>query len=164
MMFPVLFNRAFTSSIASKTSFIFFWQRNPNHCERSFLNDVSDAKALLAEVEGGNLMPTTVAAQLAAQAVLLEHISSRMEEDRQERKTAQAETERTRAATSAELIAMRHGQNDVLRRLNNIEPVTDLVTSLKAKAIGALMLLGFIGGIMWGGIVFFKEIIVEWLK
>jgi len=109
-------------------------------------------------------MPTTVAAQLAAQAVLLEHISSRMEEDRQERKTAQAETERTRAATSAELIAMRHGQNDVLRRLNNIEPVTDLVTSLKAKAIGALMLLGFIGGIMWGGIVFFKEIIVEWLK
>ena len=109
-------------------------------------------------------MPETVAAQLAAQAVLLEHISSRMEEDRQERKTAQAETERTRAATSAELIAMRHGQNDVLRRLNNIEPVTDLVTSLKAKAIGALMLLGFIGGIMWGGIVFFKEIIVEWLK
>jgi len=109
-------------------------------------------------------MPTTVAAQLAAQAVLLENISSRMEEDRQERKTAQAETERTRAATSAELIAMRHGQNDVLRRLNNIEPVTDLVTSLKAKAIGALMLLGFIGGIMWGGIVFFKEIIVEWLK
>jgi len=109
-------------------------------------------------------MPETVAAQLAAQAVLLEHISSRMEEDRQERKTAQAETERTRLATSAELIAMRHGQNDVLRRLNNIEPVTDLVTSLKAKAIGALMLLGFIGGIMWGGIVFFKEIIVEWLK
>ena len=108
-------------------------------------------------------MPETVAAQLAAQAVLLENISSRMEEDRQERKTAQAETERTRAATSAELIAMRHGQNDVLRRLNNIEPVTDLVTSLKAKAIGALMLLGFIGGIMWGGIVFFKEIIVEWL-
>ena len=109
-------------------------------------------------------MPTTVAAQLAAQAVLLENISSRMEEDRQERKTAQAETERTRLATSAELIAMRHGQNDVLRRLDNIEPVTNLVTSLKAKAIGALMLLGFIGGIMWGGIVFFKEIIVEWLK
>jgi len=109
-------------------------------------------------------MPTTVAAQLAAQAVLLENISSRMEEDRQERKTEQAETERTRLATSAELIAMRHGQNDVLRRLDNIEPVTDLVTSLKAKAVGALMLLGFIGGIMWGGIVFFKEIIVEWLK
>jgi len=120
-------------------------------------------------------MPTTVAAQLAAQAVLLENISSRMEEDRQERKAEsiamekalvhdRANAEMSRAATSAELTAMRHGQNDVLRRLDNIEPVTDLVTSLKAKAIGALMLLGFIGGIMWGGIVFFKEIIVEWLK
>jgi len=31
---------------------IFFWQRNPDHCERAFLNDVSDAKALIAEVEG----------------------------------------------------------------------------------------------------------------
>ena len=40
-------------------------------------------------------MPETVSAQLAAQAVLLEHISRRMEEDRHERKTAQAETIRT---------------------------------------------------------------------
>ena len=30
---------------------IFFWQRNPDHCERAFLDDVSDAKVLLAEVE-----------------------------------------------------------------------------------------------------------------
>ena len=27
-------------------------QRNPDHCERAFLDDVSDAKALLAEIEG----------------------------------------------------------------------------------------------------------------
>ena len=30
---------------------LFFWQRNPDHCERAFLNDVSDAKTLLAEIE-----------------------------------------------------------------------------------------------------------------
>ena len=30
---------------------IFFWQRNPDHCERAFLDDVSDAKVLLAEIE-----------------------------------------------------------------------------------------------------------------
>ena len=30
---------------------LFFWQRNPDHCERAFLDDVSDAKALLAEIE-----------------------------------------------------------------------------------------------------------------
>ena len=33
---------------------LFFWQRNPDHCERAFLDDVSDAKALLAEIEGKN--------------------------------------------------------------------------------------------------------------
>ena len=31
---------------------LFFWQRNPDHCERAFLDDVSDAKTLLAEIEG----------------------------------------------------------------------------------------------------------------
>ena len=30
---------------------LFFWQRNPDHCEQAFLNDVSDAEALLAEIE-----------------------------------------------------------------------------------------------------------------
>ena len=106
-------------------------------------------------------MPTTVAAQLAAQAVLLEHISSRMEEDRQERKTAQAETERSRLATSAELIAMRHKQNDVLRRLDNIEPVTDLVTSWRGKLAGIMIVMGFIGALATFIIVFFKDKIVE---
>ena len=105
-------------------------------------------------------MPETVAAQLAAQAVLLEHISSRMEEDRQERKAAQAETERIRLATSTELTAMRHEQNDVMRRLDNIEPVTDLVRSVRAKIAGGLMLLGVLGGVAWGGVVFFKDAIM----
>ena len=108
-------------------------------------------------------MPETVAAQLAAQAVLLEHISRRMDEDRHERKTEQAETERTRLATSAEITAMRHGQKDVLRRLDNIEPVTDLVRSARAKITGGLMLLGVLGGVAWGGVVFFKDTILEWL-
>jgi len=30
---------------------IFFWQRDPGHCERAFRSDVADAVALLAEVE-----------------------------------------------------------------------------------------------------------------
>jgi len=106
-------------------------------------------------------MPTTVAAQLAAQAVLLENISSRMEEDRQERKSAQAETERSRLATSAELTAMRHGQKDVLRRLDNIEPVTDLVTSWRGKLAGIMIVMGFIGALATFIIVFFKDKIVE---
>jgi hypothetical protein len=65
-------------------------------------------------------------------------------------------------ATSAELSAMRHGQNDLLRRLDKIEPVTELVTSVKARVTGGLMLLGVLGGVAWGGVVFFKDIIVGW--
>ena len=30
---------------------VFFWQRNPGHCERAFLADVFDANALLNETE-----------------------------------------------------------------------------------------------------------------
>ena len=105
-------------------------------------------------------MPETVAAQLAAQAVLLEHISSRMEEDRQERKAAQAETERARLATSAELAAMRHEQNDVMRRLDNIEPVTDLVTSWRGKLAGIMIVMGFIGALATFIILFFKDAIM----
>jgi len=102
-------------------------------------------------------MPETVAAQLAAQAVLLEHISSRMEEDRQERKAAQAETERIRLATSTELTAMRHEQNDVMRRLDNIEPVTDLVASWRGKLAGIMIVMGVIGALATFIIVFFKD-------
>ena len=102
-------------------------------------------------------MPETVAAQLAAQAVLLEHISSRMEEDRQERKAAQAETERIRLATSTELTAMRQEQNDVMRRLDNIEPVTDLVASWRGKLAGIMIVMGFIGALATFVIVFFKD-------
>ena len=102
-------------------------------------------------------MPETVAAQLAAQAVLLEHISSRMEEDRQERKTAQAETERIRLATSTELTAMRHEQDDVMRRLDNIEPVTDLVASWRGKLAGIMIVMGVIGALATFIIVFFKD-------
>jgi hypothetical protein len=31
---------------------LFFWQRNPGHCERAYLSDIKRAKALLAQHEG----------------------------------------------------------------------------------------------------------------
>ena len=30
---------------------VYFWQRDPGHCERAFLSDVDDAHALIAETE-----------------------------------------------------------------------------------------------------------------
>ena len=105
-------------------------------------------------------MPVSVAAQVAALTAIVERIDSRAEEDRRERKAAQAETERTRMITSAELAAMRHGQDDVLRRLDRIEPVTDLVTSWRGKLAGIMIVMGFIGALATFVIVFFKDVIV----
>ena len=105
-------------------------------------------------------MPVSVAVQVAALTAIVERIDSRAEEDRRDRKDALVETEKARLATSAELSAMRHGQNDLLRRLDKIEPVTELVTSVKARVTGGMLLLGVMGGIAWGGVVFFKDIIV----
>ena len=109
-------------------------------------------------------MPVSIAAQVATQTAILERLERRFEEDYRERKAEQAETELTRKAVTAELLAMRHGQDDVLRRLNKIEPVTDLVTSLWAKAIGAVTVLGFLGGMVWAFATFFKDSIVGWFQ
>jgi len=106
-------------------------------------------------------MPVSVAVQVAALTAIVERIDSRAEEDRRDRKDALVETERSRLATSAELTAMRHGQNDVLRRLDNIEPVTDLVTSWRGKLAGIMIVMGFIGALATFIIVFFKDKIVE---
>ena len=105
-------------------------------------------------------MPVSVAVQVAALTAIVERIDSRAEEDRRDRKDALVETEKARLSTSAELSAMRHGQNDLLRRLDKIEPVTELVTSVKARVTGGMLLLGVMGGVAWGGVVFFKDIIV----
>jgi len=109
-------------------------------------------------------MPASVAAQVAALTAIVERMDKRAEEDRQERKTAQAQTELTRQSVTAELLAMRHGQDDVMRRLDKIEPVTDLVTSFRARISGGLILLGALGAIAWGGIVFFKDFILGWFQ
>jgi hypothetical protein len=49
------------------------------------------------------------------------------------------------------------------RELAEVKPVTDMVTGLKARATGALMLLGVIGAIVWTGVQFFRQWIIDWL-
>ena len=120
-------------------------------------------------------MPVSVSNQVAAMAAILERMEKRLDEDRKERRAEsdavtqmvahdRANAEMARSAVSAELTDIRHGQDDVLRRLAAIEPVTDLVTSVRSRVTGGLMLLGVLGGIAWAGIVFFKEIIVGWFQ
>ena len=108
-------------------------------------------------------MPASVSSQVAALTAIVERIDRRAEEDRSDRKEAQRETEIARLGVSAELADIRHSQINVVKRLDKIEPVTDLVTSVRARITGGLMLLGVLGGVAWGGVVFFKDTILEWL-
>lgn len=109
-------------------------------------------------------MPPAIAGQIAANTAVLERMERQFEEDRRERKAAQSETELARLAVSAELIGIRHNQIDVVKRLDKIEPITDLVTSVRSRVTGGLMLLGVLGGAAWAGVLFFKEIIQGWFS
>jgi hypothetical protein len=109
-------------------------------------------------------MSDDLAAQVSALFAILERMERRADEDRNEIAHERRNAEMTRSAVSAALADIGHSQLDVSRRLDKIEPVTDLVTSVRSRVTGGLMLLGVIGGIAWAGLVFFKEIIVGWFQ
>lgn len=44
-----------------------------------------------------------------------------------------------------------------------VKPVTDMVTGLHAKFMGAAIILGIVGAIAWAGVLFFKEGIIRFL-
>ena len=108
---------------------------------------------------------------IATLAAILERMEKRLDEDRKERKAEsdaiakivsrdRANAEMTRSAVSADLNIIRLRQTDVLRRLDKIEPVTNLVTSFRSMVTGGLILLGVIGTVVWSAATFFKELIL----
>jgi hypothetical protein len=109
-------------------------------------------------------MSESVASQVAALTAILTRMERQSDEDRKALVEDRRGAELARSAVSAELADIRHGQTDVLRRLDRIEPVTDLVTSVRSRVTGGLILLGVLGGIAWAGVLFFKEFILEWFR
>ena len=109
-------------------------------------------------------MPETIANQVAAQTAILQRIELRADEDRKALAEDRRNAELTRSAVSAALLDIGHGQADMLRRLDKIEPVTDLVTSVQARVTGGVILLGVLGGVAWAGVLFFKETILGWFQ
>jgi len=121
------------------------------------------------------MMPETVANQVAALAAVMTRVERMIDADRTERKAEseatnkalahdRANAEMTRSAVSAELTDIRHGQENMVKRLDKIEPVTELFTSLKSKVAGALVVFGLIGALATSGIMFFRDIILEWFR
>lgn len=109
-------------------------------------------------------MSGTVASQVAALAAILERVEHQLANDRSAFDADRDKAELSRSAVSAELADIRHSQTDVHRRLDKIEPVTDLVTSIRSRVTGGIILMGVLGGIAWAGLVFFKEVIVGWFQ
>jgi len=105
-------------------------------------------------------MPASVSSQVAALTAIVERMDQRAEEDRSDRKEAQREAEIARLGVSAELVDMRHSQINVVKRLDKIEPVTDLVTSWRGKLAGIMIVMGFIGALATFIILFFKDAIM----
>jgi len=120
-------------------------------------------------------MSDALSNQVAALTAILERVERQLDADRKERKAEgevlnravahdRTNAEMSRRAVSAELTDIRHGQTNVLDRLDRIEPVTNLVTSFQGKMTGAAILLGFIGTLATFAFMFFKDMILEWFR
>lgn len=47
--------------------------------------------------------------------------------------------------------------------MGEVKPVTDMVTSLQSKLVGAGIVFGVIGAVAWGSVLFFKAEILRFL-
>lgn len=115
-------------------------------------------------------MAATVAAQLAALVQSVNQLKERAEEDRDDLKDyheklqRELEAERKsseayRAAIQKELAVLAAGQQDILRRVEVIEPVAGMVNSFRAKLVGAGLVLGAIGSLVIWALTYFRDFI-----
>jgi hypothetical protein len=96
------------------------------------------------------------ATELAALRATVEAFMEASKEDR-------AEAKDFREKAESKLNALQADQAELLRRMNKVEPVADMVSSWKAKVAGALLVLGLIGGVMISAITFFKDKLLAFL-
>ncbi|NJM13635.1 MAG: DUF1515 domain-containing protein [Synechococcaceae cyanobacterium SM1_2_3] len=55
-------------------------------------------------------------------------------------------------------------QDRLAHDMAEVKPVTDMVTGIRARFMGGLMVLGVIGAVVWAGVQFFKEQIIRFLS
>lgn len=115
-------------------------------------------------------MAATVAAQLAALIEVVNSLKERADEDRDDLKhyheklskdldADRRSADAYRATVQEDLSKLTQGQLGLLDRIDAIEPVTSMVTSMRAKIAGAMIVLGFIGSIaIWAATYFKAEI------
>lgn len=92
-------------------------------------------------------------------AALTERLSNHIDNTEK----AMAEDRADRAMASAERHLMMSQLKDLHRDMQQVKPVTDMVSSLRAKVAGGMIVLGIIGAAAWTGMLFFKESILRFL-
>lgn len=99
----------------------------------------------------------TTATELAALRATVEAYieSANKREDR---------AENDRAHMIKDIGELKDGQKQLAIDMSEVKPVTDMVTGLHAKLMGAGIVLGLIGAIAWAGVLFFKEAIIRFLE
>jgi len=96
----------------------------------------------------------TTATELAA---LTERLSNHI--DMTEK--AWGEVVRERSLATEERRAILEQLQALHRDMQQVKPVTDMVSSLRSKVTGGLIVLGFLGAVAWTGILFFKDAMLK---
>lgn len=98
---------------------------------------------------------------IGALTAQIEAMNARLDREYAERKHTDELAAEARLSVRQSLNELEHGHNDIRDRLNQIEPVTKMVTGWQARIVGAMMLLGFLGTVVWTGVLFFKDSIIK---
>jgi len=97
------------------------------------------------------------AVELAKLSERLEQFMKSADRDRKVREQHDKEADASRKELRQGVADLQRGHEVILRRVDKIEPVADMVTSLKAKVVGGLAVLGIIGGIIISAVTYFKQ-------
>lgn len=98
---------------------------------------------------------------IGALTAQIEAMNARLDRDREDRSKKDDAAIRSRAQLKSALDDLQRSHDAVLGRVDKIEPVADMVFSLRAKVSGALVLLGLIGTVVMTAVAFFKERILQ---
>lgn len=91
-----------------------------------------------------------LAAQVAA-------MNDRLDRDREDRKEIDKDAHSSREEVKKSLASLQIGHDAILARVDKIEPIADMVTSWRARLVGAVAVLGIIGGVIISAVTFFKQ-------
>ncbi len=76
---------------------------------------------------------------------------------------ATAEAAEDRRATKAAVDRIARAQDKLIADMAEVKPITTMGDSFRAKMTGALLVLGVIGAIVWAGVQFFRQQIINFL-